>query len=285
MSEWRVYTPTPISAWRHLNPAHVLQALWQHRPLLWHFALREAFGRYKGSYLGILWSLFHPLLLLAVYTFVFGIVLRMRWGGNPAEGRVEFALTLFCGLLLFNIFGECATRGPQLVSGNPNLVKKVVFPLEILPAAVLGAALFHALVSFAILMAGSLVALPNLSWNVLWLPLILLPAAFLSLAAGWFLATVGAFLRDIVHAMPVIIQVIFFATPIVYPASIVPESYRGTMALNPLATIVENGRRVLLWGQAPEWTSLLTITCGSLLLMQIAFAMFMANKRDFADAV
>jgi homopolymeric O-antigen transport system permease protein len=268
-----------------LNPWVIARHLWSHRFLIWQFTRREVIGRYRGSYLGIVWSFVHPLLMLLVYTFVFGVIFKARWTGSPEEGQIAFAMNLFCGLIPYNLFAESLLRSPELILVNRNYVKKVVFPLEILPLTVLGASLIHALISTLILLLGVLVFFARLPWTVVYLPLVFVPLLFLALGAAWFLASLGVFLRDVQHLLGVVVQFLLFLSPIFYPVTALPERFRSWMLLNPLSAIVENFRRVLLWNTAPDW---LWLGLSSLLMGMAAVAgywWFQRTKKAFADVI
>lgn len=284
-SSLAVISSRPESAWQYANPLHMARDLWGYRDLLRQFTRREVLGRYKGSYLGILWSFLTPFLMLAVYTFVFSVVFGARWGNSSSESRVEFALTLFCGLIAFNVFSECISRAPELIVDNPNYVKKVVFPLEILPVSVLGAALIHSLISLVILITGILVFMGTVSWTLAYLPLAYLTLVGLCLGLGWFLAALGVFIRDIGYMVGIVVQVLFFVTPIFFPISAVPPFFQPILLLNPLSAVVENFRRVIIWGQPPDWPWWGVATAVSMLLMVAGYTWFMKLKRAFADVV
>ncbi len=218
---------------RNLNPLALARNLWTHRDLVRQFTGREIAGRYKGSFFGLFWSFFHPLVLLLTYTFVFGLVFRARWGERGSSSLGEFSLVLFSGLIAFNIFSESVNRSAGLIPTVPNYVKKVVFPLEILPVSVLGSALFHALVSLAILLGASLAFGPGLQWTLILLPVVALPLLFLTLGLSWFLAALGVYVRDVHYTVTLAVQVFFFLTPIFYPLEAVPEGFRRLVGLNP----------------------------------------------------
>jgi len=223
--------------------------------------------------------------LLLTYTFVFGGLFKARWPDARNEGLGEFALALFCGLTAFNLFSECVQRAPRIVVGVPNYVRKVVFPLEILPVSVLGSAVFHALASLLILILVRLVIGGGLPWTLLLLPLVSLPLLFLSLGVGWFLAGLGVYVRDIGQAAALALQVLMFATPIFYPPNLIPEGLRALLLLNPLADVVENWRRVVLWGRLPEWGPLGLWTLIGALVLVLGYAWFTNTKRGFADVL
>jgi len=270
---------------RSLDPLALAGHLWNHRALVWQLTRREIEGRYRGSFFGIFWSFVSPVVLLGIYTFVGGVVLRIRWPGSAAGGLGEFALMLFAGLIAYNVFAECVSRSAGLVVAVPSYVKKVVFPLEILPVSVLGSALFHGLVSLAALFAFDLVRRGELAWTVLFLPLAVVPLALLSLGLSWFLSSVGVFLRDLSYAVPLLLQVVFFATPIMYPPESVPPRFGIALRLNPLAWTVESFRGLIFRGTPPDWTGLAAWTAAAGVVMLLGYAWFMKTRKGFADVL
>jgi len=261
------------------------RALWSVRRLTYRLALREVEARYRGPVLGGFWAFVNPLVLLALYTFVFGVLFRSRWPRGPDTGLGGFALALFCGLIPLNIFNECVTRSPALILAVPHYVKRVVFPLEILPVSLLGSVLFHGLVSVSALLVVSLILTATLAWTVLLLPLVLLPLVLLSLGLSWLLASLGVFLRDLTQGVGLLTQVLLFATPVFYPREALPAGLRPWMALNPLAWVVENLRRIVLWGTLPDWWGLGVWTAVTAAILVLGYAWFMKTKRTFADVL
>lgn len=269
--------------------------LWGRRALIWQFALRSVGERNRGSHLGLLWTVLQPLLMLGVYTFVFAVVWQAKWGlGEGGAGTSSFALTVFAGLLLFEVFGASVGQAPSLVVSNPNYVKKVVFPLEVLPVASVVAATLLAGISVCVLLTSKALLGAGafggegarVSATLYMFPLVL--PALVSLAAGvsMALAAVGVFLRDIrplVQGM--LLQVLFFMTPIFYPIERVPGAFRAVLAWNPLAVVVESGRRTLVMGRAPDWFALGVVTLAGLVVLQVGYAVFMKSKRGFADVL
>jgi lipopolysaccharide transport system permease protein len=289
----KLYTPTDglrssatsVRWYRYLNPVGPVYDLYLNRDLLGQFTRRDIEGRYRGSYLGIVWSMLLPLAMLAIYTFVFSVIFKSRWQGDANSSQGAFAVTLFAGLIAFNIFSECVSRAPTLVTGNPNYVKKVVFPLEILSASTLGAALFHSFISIAILVIATWLITGTFSATMVLLPLAMLPLIGLCLGLGWFLASLGVYVRDTAYAIGIVIQVLFFMSAIFYSVSAVPEALQPIMYLNPLATIVESFRRVLIWNQSLEWGSWLLITIISGAVCLLGYTWFMKTKSGFADVI
>ena len=270
---------------RYLNPAGPIYNLYLNRHLLRQFTRREIEGRYRGSYLGLVWSMIMPLMMLAIYTFVFSVIFKSQWGNVAQDNKAEFAMLIFAGLIAFNAFSECINRAPGLIVGSANYVKKVIFPLEVLPVAALGTALFHALVSVAILIVASLVLLQHFSATIVFLPLVALPLIGLCLGLGWFFASLGVYVRDTAYAVNVAIQVLFFLSAVFYPVTAVPEFLRPLMVLNPLTSIFENFRRVLVWNLPPDWGPwVISTTIGGITLL-LGYTWFMKTKAGFADVI
>lgn len=258
---------------------------WGQRTLIWQFARREVLQRNKGSLLGMGWSLLTPLMMLAVYTFVFVGVMRASWPGAESGGGAEFALQIFAGLTVFNLFAELAARAPRLVLEQPNLVKKVVFPLELLPWITLWASLFHAGISFLVLAGVTLAVRGSLPVTVLSLPLVLLPLLPFLLGLSWILASLGVFVRDIAPAMGLVVSLTMFLSPIFYPASALPSSVGAVLMFNPLALIIENVRRVVLQGLWPEWAALALYSLIAIVFSIVAAKFFDATRKGFADVL
>lgn len=274
----------PATAGHGAGPLAPFRAVWQHRRLILRLAKREVDARYRGSMLGIVWAVLNPLLMLVVYTFVFTTVFQARWGG-AGGGSGEFALLLFSGLILFNIFSECVTRAPGLLLENVSYIKKVVFPLEILPVVGLTVALFNAALGFVILAVFYLAVLGLPPVTVLLLPLVLAPLCLTTLGISWFLASAGVFLRDIRQIVGVVVTVLMFMSPIFYPISALPEQFRSLIHLNPLTAVLEQSKDLLFWGRIPaplHWTlaALASWTCAWL-----GYLWFMKTRRGFADVV
>lgn len=262
----------------------VLFSLLRHGGLTRQMVKREVLGRYRGSFLGLLWSFVNPVLLLTVYTFVFGIVFRARWGQGSGD-RLEFALVLFAGLIMFNLFSECLTRAPGLVLGNVNYVKKVIFPLEILPWVSLGSALFHAAVSLVVLLLFLLLSGHGVSWTVLLLPIVLAPFALLIQGLSWLLASIGVFVRDIGQVVGMAMTVLLFMSPIFYPADALPAAIRPWLFLNPLTFIIEQSRDVLIWGKLPDWYGLIMYALIALAVAWAGLFWFQKTRKGFADVL
>jgi lipopolysaccharide transport system permease protein len=269
----------------YLRPDHVPRTLWRHGRLLIQLVRRGVAARYRGSVLGLLWSIVLPLVMLMVYTFVFAVVIPSRWGKEGGGSVTDFALTMFCGLLLYSIFAETLNGAAATIAFNVSFVKKVVFPLEILPVVTLGTALVNGLISFGILLLGLLIFRHSIPLSIVYFPIAIVPLILLCLGLGWFLASVAVYLRDTGHVVTVILQLLFFMTPIFYSIDQIPPPYQFVMRLNPLSLIIENARRTVMLGQPPEWGYLLATTLCGLTIMQLGYVWFMKTKRGFADVL
>nr|WP_321576219.1 ABC transporter permease [Ramlibacter aquaticus] len=259
--------------------------MWGNAGLIRTLMAREILGRYRGSALGLLWSLFNPIFMLGVYTFVFGVVFKARWGSDSSGSPSEYALTLFVGLIAFNLFAECVNRAPGLILANANYVKKVVFPLEVLPIVNLGAALFHALVSLAVWLIFFLLLSGIPPWTALWVPATLVPLALWVLGVSWALASLGVYLRDVGQVVGLAMTSLMFLSPVFYPASALPERLRPIFELNPLTSIIEMMRQVLMAGQRPSLTQLGVQCVVAFLAASLGFAWFQKTRRGFADVL
>ncbi len=262
----------------------MVASFWRNRNLIAVLAKREAVGRYHGSVLGLLWSFFHPLLMLVAYTFVFSLVFKARWGGAE-ESKTQYALVLFAGLMVFSLVAECLNRAPSLVVHNANYVKKVVFPLDILPWVALGSALFHMAVSFIVWMMFYVLLFGVPPVTALLFPLLLVPVILTVMGLSWFLASLGVYLRDVTHIVGIFTSVLLFLTPIFYPLSLLPPDLARWLRLNPLAFAVEQTRQVLIWGQPLHWSGLALFTAVSLVVAWAGFAWFQRTRQGFADVL
>ncbi len=259
------------------------QSLWRNRQLIVQMTKREVVGRYKGSVMGLAWSFFNPVFMLVVYTFVFSVIFKSRWGGD--ESKTLFALVLFVGVIVLSLFSEVINRAPSLILSNVNYVKKVVFPLEILPVIAMGVALFHCIVSLGVLLVGFLLFNGYLHWTVIFIPLVLLPLVVLSLGVAWMLAALGVFLRDVSQTIGIIITVLMFLSPVFYPVTSVPEKFRPFILINPLTFIIEQARDVLVWGYLPNWIGLGIYMAVATMVGWAGYALFQKTRKGFADVL
>ena len=276
------HAPQPITI------GSLLRSLWVNRQLIAQMTRREVIGRYKGSFLDLGWSFLNPLLMLAVYTFVFSVVFRSRWGiaeSGGEESKAMFAVVLFVGMIVYGLFAEILNRAPSLIVGNVNYVKKVVFPLEILPVVAACAALFHALVSLTVwLMAYTLlIGVPH--WHVLFLPLVLFPLLVLALGLAWFLAALGVFLRDVGQTVAIITTMMMFLAPVFFPVKNLPPEFQPLIMANPLTFIIEQSRDVLIWGKMPDFMGLLNYFIVALVMFWAGYIWFQKMRKGFSDVL
>jgi lipopolysaccharide transport system permease protein len=269
---------------KSVSPASLGRSLWVNRQLIRQMVRREVTGRYKGSVMGLVWSFLNPVLMLLVYTFVFSVVFRARWGGGD-ESRTQFAVVLFAGLIIHGLFAEVLNRAPGLILANVNYVKKVVFPLETLPVVCMGAALFHALVSLAVLLGASALLNGHVPWTAVLVPLIVSPLVVLGVGVGWVLASLGVFARDIGQVVSVFSTVLLFLSPVFFPVSALPASLQPWMLLNPLTFIIEQARDVLIWGRLPDWERLAAYLAGSTVIAWLGYFWFQKTRKGFADVL
>jgi lipopolysaccharide transport system permease protein len=259
-----------------------MQKNWQ---LVVQMVKREVVGRYKGSFFGLAWSFFNPILMLTIYTFVFSVVFKAKWGMNSDEGKAQFALTLFVGLIIFNLFSEAINRAPNLILGNVNYVKKVVFPLEILPVISIGTSLFHALISLFVLMVAITIFNGHLNWTTILIPLIFIPLVFLIMGLSWILASLGVYMRDVGQTIGILTSVLMFLSPVFYSIDALPPRFQFWLMLNPLSFIIEQARAVLIQGQMPSWDLLGIYTLGALIFMWCGYVWFQKTRKGFADVL
>lgn len=282
------HVPTLINA--HAPQSTSLVALgknlWRNRQLIVQMTKREVVGRYKGSALGLAWSFFNPVFMLVVYTLVFSEIFKSRWGGiGGDDSKTQFAVILFVGMIILSLFSEVLNRAPSLILSNVNYVKKVVFPIEILPVIAMGAALFHSFISLGVLLAAFALFNGYLHWTVIFIPLVLLPLVVLTLGLAWILASLGVFLRDVGPTIAIITTVLMFLSPVFYPITAVPESFRPLIMANPLTFIIEQAREVLIWGHLPNWTGLGAYLLAAAIIIWIGYVWFQKTRKGFADVL
>lgn len=275
-----------LSAMRDASPIGLLRSLRHHWHLLLIMSWRDVVGRYRGSLMGMLWTFVTPLLLLLIYTFVFTVVFKARWNVDTGdEGRATFAIVLFVGMIIHSLMAEILTRAPTLMLGHANYVKKVVFPLEILPLTLFLSSLFHFVISVGVLFLAMIVLGHPLHATVLLLPFTLLPIVPLLLGIAWGLAAIGVYLRDVGHLTGLISTVLLFLSPIFFPVEALGEPYQSLMAFNPLTVIIEESRQVVLWGKLPDVSALLAYSVVSCTLGWCGFALFQKGRKGFADVI
>ncbi|QXH51540.1 ABC transporter permease [Pseudomonas fakonensis] len=267
-----------------ISPCEMLASLWRNRSLVRALVKREVFARYRGSVIGLAWSFLNPLLMLSVYTFVFSGVFSSRWA-SAEDSKLDFAIILFVGLIVHGLFAECINRAPALVVSNVNYVKKVIFPLEILPWVSLGAALFHMAVSLIVLLLAQVAINQVLPWTAVFFPLVLLPLVLGIMGLTWFFSALGVYLRDLGQVTAIFTTIMLFMSAVFFPISALPERYHIWLHLNPLAVIIQEARKVLVMGQLPDFSLLAAILGLGALFAWAGFAWFQRTRRGFADVL
>lgn len=273
------HAPPPIS------PASLFASLRQHRQLIYQLTRREVIGRYKGSIMGLAWSFFTPLLMLAIYTFIFSVVFKARWGDGGEQSNTGFAVVMFTGMIVHALFAEALNRAPDVLHLHRNFVRKVVFPLEILPVVAIGAALFHTAVNLAVVLGAYVVYKGFVHWTAVFVPLVFLPLALLTLGLAWILASLGVYVRDLKQSVTIVTTVLLFLAPVFYPLSAVPPAFLPIIKANPVTFIVEQARMVIVWGYLPDWRGLLVYSVLAGVVAWAGYAWFQRTRKGFADVL
>lgn len=269
---------------RSASPLALIRSLIANRDLVLSMIHREIAGRYRGSVMGLMWSFFNPVLMLSVYTFVFSVVFKARWLGG-SDSKTEFALIVFSGLMMYNLFAESVNRAPTLILGNVNYVKKVIFPLELLPIISLSSATFHFLINLLVWLLFFILFFGMPPLSILLLPLILIPLVLNTLGLSWLLASLGVYLRDVTQFISVLMTILMFLSPIFYPISTLPKEYHFFMNLNPLTFVVEQARDIMIFGKPMNWTPWTFQLVFSSLVAYLGFAWFQKTRKGFADVL
>lgn len=260
------------------------KSFWKNRELIWQLSRREISLRYSGSFLGIIWSFITPLAMLVVYSFVFGTVFKARWGTAATDSQ-NYTVLLFVGMLCHGLFAECLSKSATLVVSNSNYVKKVIFPLDILPWTIIGAALFHFLTGLIVLCGLQLTLTGQLNWTLAYLPLIILPFILILAGLSWMVAALGVFFRDITQLVGMLTAIMMFLSPVFYSIQSIPDQFRPYMLANPLTLVIEQSRRVLIYGTAPEWHTLAIILLVGIISAGLGLWLFNKTRRGFSDVL
>jgi lipopolysaccharide transport system permease protein len=264
----------------------VISPLITHRNVVYELTLRDILARYRGSLLGILWALLQPILMLLIYTFVFTQIFQARWMSTPgAAAETGFALVLFMGMIVHGFFAECVNRAPSLITENANYVKKVVFPLEILPWVALNSVFVHTLMYFVVFLAFLAMSGASVPVTIIALPLVFVPLILFTIGFMWLIAAVGVFLRDVTYVVTFLTSLLLFLSPVFYPLAIVPDRFRGLIAANPLTFFIEQARNVSLWGRWPDWLSLGIWLAATALFAYLSLRWFEHARKGFADVL
>ncbi len=263
------------------NPWHMLLDIWQHRYLLGQLIKRDVLLRYRGAMFGVAWIFLSPLFMMAIFAYVFGQIFQTRW--PQQDSALPFWLMLYAGLIVFNIFAETVSRAPGAVRGYPNFVKKIIFPVHILPVVPLGAALVHGFFNYLIMLV-ALMWTEGLHLQVLLFPLLMLPALLLALGLSWFVAAWGVFIKDMTQIVPMFVQMLMFLSPVFYPVSAVPAVLRPLYQFNPLGNVIET-TRVVVTGQPIAWGVWSVTLALCLIAAMLGYAFFQHSREEFADAL
>lgn len=273
--------PANSASFRLVGP---LDALLNYRSLTWEMTRRDILGRYRGASFGLLWSLISPFMMLMIYTMAFGYILKSRWP-NTSGNTSDFAMLLFIGLIVHGFFAECLTKAPNLIIGNSNLVKRIVFPLHVMPWTMVLSALFHAIANTIVFALINLTLRGELHPTVLLLPFIYLPLAIGLLGVGWLLSSLSVFLRDITQITGLLATAMLFLSSAIVPVDTLPEQYRSVFKMNPLTFIIDQAREVAFWGRMPDWEGLVLYSFGAIAFAYIGYAVFQKTRRGFADVL
>ncbi len=267
-----------------LWPWKIMARLRPHISLLIQFTKREIQKRYQGTFLGLFWSFFTPLLMLAVYTLVFGFIFQGSYQ-HVGETKIQFALGLFCGMLIWEFIATSLAIAPMLMVHHANLVTKVIFPLEILPMAIVLSVLVHTVIGFIPLLLLIVFSQGTISLSAVSLFLIFGPVILYCLGITWILSALGVFLRDIGAAMPAVITVLMFASAIFFPITAIPAAWRWVVMINPAAVLICMARNALVFGVWPRWEVYGLQFLMSLVVAMIGYAFFMKVKSAFSDVL
>jgi lipopolysaccharide transport system permease protein len=256
--------------------------LWRHRDLVWQFTVRELHVKHRGTQLGHVWALLSPLTMMLLYFFVFGVIMQGRFGVMKNESSYDFALALFMGLCLFHLISETIGIAPVLIATQPNFVKKVVFPLEIIPMAHVASSLYHSLVSLGLLIIAGLFSNAGISWQgLLLLPFLLLPMAMMALGLAWGLASVGVYIRDIAQITPFASMAVLFSSAVFYS----PQKAPTILLFNPLLQVIDQARQVILWHASPNWATLGYVYLCAALMLCAGYLLFAMLRPFFAEVL
>lgn len=262
----------------------MFRSIFGHRDLIFSLIRRDIQSRYRGSLAGLIWTIINPLMTLLVYAFVFGVIFKTRWAGY-SKSPLDFAILMFAGLLVFNFFAECANRATSQMLANTNYIKKVVFPLEILPVVNIGSALFHFCMSLLIWTAFHIAFIGPPSPKLLLLPIAIVPLVLFTAGTSWILTSLGVYLRDTQQVVGILTTALLFLSPVLYPLSALPEKYRIILLLNPMTYMVEIARNTMMGGIPIPFRPWLIATPAALLWAWLGYQWFQRTKKGFADVI
>lgn len=266
------------------TPWGMVASVFKHRALISSLIRRDIESRYRGSAAGLVWTFINPLMTLLVYAFVFGVVFKSRWAGY-SNSPLDFAVLMFAGLLVFNFFAECANRASSQMLANANYIKKVVFPLEILPVATLGSALFHFCMSVLVWVVFHIAFIGAPSLRLLLLPVAIMPLVFFTAGTSWLLASFGVYLRDTQQIVGILTTALLFLSPVLYPLAALPEKFKLVMLINPMTYMVEIARDTMMGSVPLPYRMWLLATPLALFWAWLGYVWFQMTKKGFADVI
>jgi lipopolysaccharide transport system permease protein len=259
-------------------------AFGRHWNLVLELTRRDILGRYRGASFGLLWSLFGPLMILAIYSVAFGQIFKSRWQQDAGEDAA-FGIVLFLGIIVHGFFAECFARSPRLMLDNANYVKRVIFPLQVLPWSVALSALFHTAMNMLVFVVLAALVYDRASPLLFLVPVVLAPLVLLTVAVSWVVASLGVYVRDINQATPVVVTALFFLSSAIVPVHTLSPRYQAIFHLNPLTFFIDQVRDVALWGRAPDWSSLGAWMLVAVAALYLAHAWFRTTSKGFADVL
>ena len=257
----------------------------KNRDLAYHMTKREILLKYKGSKLGIMWSIINPIIMMSVYTLIFSQIFQTRWAGASQINTTDFAINLYTGLIVFNIYADTITRAPSLITSNPNFVKKIIFPLEVLSVATVGSAVATGITSILVLLGVILITTKQLAVTIILLPILWAPLILNCLSLAWILSTLGVFIKDLTQVTNSIVSVTMFLSPIFYPSEALPDKLRWLSQLNPLAYYIEKSRNIIIEGKNINPVQIAVFFVTSLIIAEITFRFTKKLERGIGDYV
>jgi lipopolysaccharide transport system permease protein len=255
----------------------------EHAGLIRSLVERELTSRYKGSFVGLAWSIITPAVMIVIFTLIFSGIFQARFGNTP--GHFTFAVYLFCGLLPWIAFSDGIQRATTVLTDNVNFVKRVVFPIEALPVNVVFAALIHQLMGTIVLLISAFILQRTIHPTALWFPVLLIPQLLTALGLAWLMASLGVFLRDMAQFNQLFFMAWMYLTPIFYPEDQIPEGYRWLIEFNPMAPLIRSYRRILLDGEMPDWRGLAFTSLFAVVCFLFGYWWFARTKKAFADVI
>jgi len=253
--------------------------------LMWSLAGRDIKKKYKDSVVGAAWGFFVPLIMLGIYTVIFSTIFNAKWGGVQVHSKADYAVLLFIGLIIYTIFAEAVTRAPTVILSNPNFVKKVVFPLEVLPGVIVLSSLYNGAIAGIALLVFLFFSSFGLHWQIIALPIILVPFLALTLGVSYLFASLGVFFRDVDQLAALLTRVLQYLTPVLYPSVIFPDAVGHWMRLSPLSIFVEQARALVVFGEWPDWPHYAWASAWSFGFLAFGWWWFQRTRRGFADVI